>query len=324
MRRVLFALVLLAAQPAFAIPITLFVDTPTFVERSEDIVVAKCLRPDVGDGNYIDGLRPAEVEVVMVLKGNKALGKLRIATIYEMKAGEMYLLANSGGRAYDTNFLAIAQRSVVKLPEKFKLGDLKGKKVVEQVDFAFNAAGLKDSDRVSPPNAKPEVKFTLPADAGFPAPKKLVLVKAGVPGPGQAKHEAILEITTFGKTATLPDAGPFDLWWIPQHGGMATKIMAGESFKVGLREIALLEIVGGVRVRGDNRARPQVIALTEPNAPGPDDVGYAPLATCKEFKSEMILPAGFYALWFRGGNSARAEKLESRLKVLSGKIVDVD
>ena len=174
------------------------------------------------------------------------------------------------------------------------------------------------------PTAKREVKFMLPADAGFPAPKKLVLVKGGVPGPGQAKHQAILEITTLGKAVKLPDAGPFDVWWIPQHDGMATKILAGESFKEGLREIALLEIVGGVRVRGDNRARPQIIALTEPNAPGPDDAGYAPLATCKEFRSEMIVPTGFYALWFRGGNSARAEKLESKLKVLAGKIVEVD
>jgi hypothetical protein len=143
------AFVFLAVSPAKAIPITFFVDTPTFVERSGDIVVAKCLRPDVGEGTYIDNLHPAEVEVVMVLKGGAALGKLRIATVYELKAGEMYLLANSGGRAYDTNFLAIAERAAVKLPDKFKLDDLKGKKIVEQVDFAFKAAGLKDSDLLS-------------------------------------------------------------------------------------------------------------------------------------------------------------------------------
>jgi hypothetical protein len=114
------------------------------------------------------------------------------------------------------------------------------------------------------------------------------------------------------------------VWWVPQHDGISTKILAGESFKEGLREIALLEIVGGVRVRGESRARPQLLALTAPNGPGPDDEGYAPLATGKQFKTEMIVPVGFYALWFRGGNSARAEKLESRLKVLAGKIIDVD
>src|SRR5262245_32314987 len=34
---------------------------------------------------------------------------------------------------------------------------------------------------VSDPHAQREVKFTLPDDAGFPTPKKLVLVKAGSP-----------------------------------------------------------------------------------------------------------------------------------------------
>jgi hypothetical protein len=174
------------------------------------------------------------------------------------------------------------------------------------------------------PKAGPEVKFTLPNDAGFPVPKKLVFVKTGAPGPGQAKHQELLGISTLGKPVKLPEAGPFDVWWVPQHDGMATKILTGESFKPGQREIALLEIVGGVRVRGDSRARPQLLALTEPNAPGPDDEGFAPVATCKDFKTEMIIPAGFYALWFRGGNSARAEKLESKLKVLSGKVIEVD
>jgi len=177
---------------------------------------------------------------------------------------------------------------------------------------------------VAEPLAPREVKFTLPDDAGFPMPKRLVLVKAGSPGPGQAKHQPALEITTLGKPVKLPGAGPYDVWWAPNHDGMSTRILAGETFKEGVRDIALLEIVGGVRIRGDNRARPQLLAVTEPNAPGPDDEGFAPLATCKEFKTEMIVPAGSYALWFRGGNSAKAVKLESKLKVLSGKIIEAE
>ena len=70
------------------------------------------------------------------------------------------------------------------------------------------------------PKAQPEVKFNLPEDAGFSGPKKLVFVKAGAPGPGHAKHQALLDITILGKPAKLPEAGPFDMWWVPQHGGM--------------------------------------------------------------------------------------------------------
>ncbi len=149
MKRLLisFALVLVSALPCAAIPITLFIDIPTFLERSRDLVIARCTRPDLDQGPYIDGLHPAEVEVVSVLKGNKDKGKLRIATIYNLEAGKTYLLAcGGGGLAHETDFLAIAERSVVKLPDSFRLEDLKGKKLAKQVQTVFTAAGLSDKD----------------------------------------------------------------------------------------------------------------------------------------------------------------------------------
>jgi hypothetical protein len=143
------AVVLAFALPCAAIPITLFVDTPTFVERSRDIVIAKCVRPDVGQGTYLDNLHPAEVEVLAVLKGDKKPGRLRIATVYNLEAGKTYFLASGGGSAYGTGFLAIAERSVVQLPAKFRLDGLKGKKLTEQVQAVFTAAGLPESGRLS-------------------------------------------------------------------------------------------------------------------------------------------------------------------------------
>jgi hypothetical protein len=142
------AVVLASALPCAAIVITFFVDTPTFIERSFDIVIAKCLRPDIGEGTYIDNLHPAEVEVVMILKGGTTLGKLRIATVYNLEAGKTYLLANSGGMAYATNFLAVAERTVVKIPEKFRLDDLKGKKLADQVQAIFKV-GTNDAELLS-------------------------------------------------------------------------------------------------------------------------------------------------------------------------------
>src|SRR5262249_14024942 len=81
------------------------------------------------------------------------------------------------------------------------------------------------------PKDQREVKFNLPAEYGFPTSKKLVLVKAGTPGPGQPKHQAVAETAELGKSIKLPDAGPFDIWWVPTHDGMATRILSGESFK---------------------------------------------------------------------------------------------
>jgi hypothetical protein len=141
-----FALVFVFALPCHAIVITLFVDTPTYVERSRDIVIAKCVRPDLGQGPYIDGLHPAEVEVLIVLKGGKAPGKMRIATTFGLQAGKTYLLAcGAGGFADNTDFLAIAERSVVEVPANFRLGSLKGKKITEQVQAIFTAAKLPRS-----------------------------------------------------------------------------------------------------------------------------------------------------------------------------------
>jgi hypothetical protein len=167
MNRVLicFALVLVSALPCAAIPITFFVDTPTFVERSRDIIIAKCIRPDLNQGPYWDNLHPAEVEVLTVLKGDRTPGKMRIATIYELKAGKTYLLASGGGLAYETSFLAIAERAVVEVPAKFRLDDLKGKKVAEQVQAVFTAAGLRDSDLLSKKMVPPIEVLELPPDA---------------------------------------------------------------------------------------------------------------------------------------------------------------
>jgi hypothetical protein len=148
------AALLPAGLPCRAIPVTPFADTPTFVERAGDIVIAKCVKPDVGSGSYIDGLHPAEVEVTAVIKGKVEVGKLRIATVFTLKEGKPYLLASTGGRAYDTSFLAIISRSVVELPAKFDLNDLKGKTVPEQVKAAFTAAGL--SETPDPPLGSPD------------------------------------------------------------------------------------------------------------------------------------------------------------------------
>ena len=103
---------------------------------------------------------------MVVLKGGNSPGKLRIATVYNLEVGKTYLLANSGGSAYGTNFLAIAERSVVKLPQAFRVDDLKGQKLTEQVEVAFTAAGLRDSDLLSKSWGSPvPVVMQTPPDA---------------------------------------------------------------------------------------------------------------------------------------------------------------
>lgn len=138
-------LLLLVTAEAHAIKITLFTDIDTFVQRANDIVVAKCTGP-VPTNNYEDGLYPVDVEVVSILKGVKMPGQAKIATIYPMEVGKIYLLTSLGGSAHGTDFLAIPELSVVELPPNLKLDDLKGKKLAEQVQTVF-AARRQENER---------------------------------------------------------------------------------------------------------------------------------------------------------------------------------
>jgi hypothetical protein len=132
-------ILLLCTGPGYAIKITLFVDTPTFIERARDIVIAKCLAP-VPEGNkYHDGLYPVDVEILSIIKGNKKEGKAKVATIYPMEAGKRYLLSSLGGSAFGTDFLAVPELSVVELPAGMDLNGLQRKTARARVLAAFTA-----------------------------------------------------------------------------------------------------------------------------------------------------------------------------------------
>jgi hypothetical protein len=86
-------LTLIAPAMAWAVPVWPAMDTPTFVAKSKDILVVKCINPDVLGGGKNDGLTLVEVEVVVVVKGDRKVGKTRLATIGQpMLAGTRYLM----------------------------------------------------------------------------------------------------------------------------------------------------------------------------------------------------------------------------------------
>ncbi len=137
--------VLLIASVTFAIKITLFMDTATFAERAQDIIIAACDRP-VPEKDYGDGLHPVGVTVRNVLKGKSPVGPMKIATIYPMQAGRIYLLTSLGGSVDGITFLAVPELSVVEIPVAFDLSLLKDKTLVEQLNSIF-AARKAEVDR---------------------------------------------------------------------------------------------------------------------------------------------------------------------------------
>lgn len=130
--------VLLITSVAFAIKITLFMDTATYAERAKDIIIAACDRP-APEKEYGDGLHPVDVTVRDVLKGNSPVGAMKIATIYPMQSGKTYLLASLGGSVDGITFLAVPELSVVEIPVGFDTSVLKHKTLVEQLNSIFAA-----------------------------------------------------------------------------------------------------------------------------------------------------------------------------------------
>jgi hypothetical protein len=141
MSRSLAALLLFVATTlACAVPVLPPMDTPTFVAKSTDLLIVRCRNPDVRGGGKNDGLTLVEVEVLVVLKGERKAGKTRLGTIGQpMEAGKRYLMASFGGDVFDTGFLAQSDQAVVELPADFDVKSLPGKTVVAQAQAVFDA-----------------------------------------------------------------------------------------------------------------------------------------------------------------------------------------
>src|SRR5258708_2955900 len=100
MSRVLLpAALLLTVTSAAPLPVYTFTDTKTFAGQTTEVVVADCLDPDPDPGPKIN-VTTVQVDVVKVLKGNRKLGKVKIATIGQpMEKGRRYMMASFGGSA---------------------------------------------------------------------------------------------------------------------------------------------------------------------------------------------------------------------------------
>jgi hypothetical protein len=170
--------------------------------------------------------------------------------------------------------------------------------------------------------AERELRVTAPENL-FPALKVVVVVKAGAPGPGVPKHEAVAAMAKYGDSIKLKSEGPFDLWWQPKEG-LAVKAVDGLKIAEGVKEIKLDEYLGVVRFRGDDQPRARLVTLTPQDDPGPEEKGHVAAQTASDYRVDMVVPAGFYALWVTPDNGARARKVNDRLRVLPGKVTQLD
>jgi hypothetical protein len=137
-------------------------------------------------------------------------------------------------------------------------------------------------------------------------------------------REAVGEpLTNFGEGKPLPDDGPFEVWVKPK-GGIAVKVLPALTVKAGrTHELKLGDVLGTVEVFGDNLPRADRIVLTDVRDPGPGEKGHAAVQVAKDYRTEMAVPPGTYAVWVVPANGAKAQRVEDGVRVQAGRNVRV-
>jgi tetratricopeptide (TPR) repeat protein len=168
------------------------------------------------------------------------------------------------------------------------------------------------------------------ADGFLPPLKAIEFFDYGKLGPGRGglisddDRLRVGRITKIAETAMLPNEGPFDIWLLPKDG-IPVHVVGGVKMKVGVeKQIKLDDYLGIVNVRGDNQPRAALITIAPQDDPGPGEKGHKPIQTSKEYRVDMVVPAGDYSLWITPENGARPRKIKDRFRVQAGKTVRLD
>lgn len=159
-----------------------------------------------------------------------------------------------------------------------------------------------------------ERQLKVAAARGLPAPETVTVFRAA-----DAKREPVAKATTFDKTLALPDDGPFEVW-VKFKGGIAVKALDKLTVKADTtHDMKLGDLFGAVEVFGDDFPRADKVVLTDVRDPGPGEKGHVAIQTAGDYRIEMCVPPGVYAVWVIPANGARAQKVEANVRVQAGR-----
>jgi hypothetical protein len=165
--------------------------------------------------------------------------------------------------------------------------------------------------------------LTLTSSRVLPKLESVSVYKAGAAIAGKEKAKPVLTVK-FGEAITLPDDGPFDVYVKPK--GQENVLAAAKlSVKAGKsHELKLGDLFGTVQVfQNDDSPRLGKIIITPQDDPGPDEKGHVAVQVGTEYREELVVPDGVYAVWLVSGNGARGQRIADRIRVLAGKNVRV-
>jgi hypothetical protein len=143
---------------------------------------------------------------------------------------------------------------------------------------------------------------------------------------GAAKTaKPVVTITSFKEAAVLPGTGPYDVSVKPK-GGIAVPVAKKLAVKPAqVEELRLADRLGTIALfQKDDSPRAGKIVVTVTDDPGPDEKGHVPVQVGSDYRDEMLVPEGFYAVWVVPANGARAQRVADRVRVLPGRNVRVE
>jgi hypothetical protein len=138
-----------------------------------------------------------------------------------------------------------------------------------------------------------------------------------------ARREAVGKpLTNFKNAISLPNAGPFEVWAKPKNG-IAVKVADKLTVKTGTHELKLGDVLGVVEVFGDDFPRADKVVITDTRDPGPGEKGHVAIQVATDYRIDMAVPAGTYAVWVVPANGAKAQRVEDNVRVQAGRSVKV-
>lgn len=167
-------------------------------------------------------------------------------------------------------------------------------------------------------------RLTVTTSKALPPIESVAVYATGAVKPGKSRPKPLLTITKLGEPAALPGAGPFDVYAKPKDGIevlVATKLEVKPGQTHALK---LADALGVVEVfQAADFPKVDRIVITAPDDPGPDEKGHVPVQVGSDYRVEMPVPEGFYAVWLVPANGARAKRAADRIRVLPGKAARV-
>ena len=173
--------------------------------------------------------------------------------------------------------------------------------------------------------ARRAIKVLPPEKLKLPALKELALVEAGRVGPDvPSNYDPEADGKQYGEEIRLPSTKEYDLLWIPAEGKYVRLVQ-----KLSIQERKLVEVrpdeyLGVVRVHGGGLPQPEMIAITEVDRFGPNvPSNFRPVQFSSAYGKDMVVPAGTYDVWLKPADGGRSFKLEEKLAVAAGQVVEI-